>query len=179
MRQLIYSDYRRYRSTGQSSAIEVILFTQGLWASTVYRIARAIFLHVRIPVLRQLLRLLSKFAQKLVEIITGISLPVGCEIDEGLYIGHFGPVILHPKTRMGKNCNLSQGITIGIVQSGEREGVPTLGDRVFVGPNAIVIGGITVGEDAAIGAGAIVTRSVPPRAWCWQSGQAYIASREL
>lgn len=160
----IRADYGRYKTSSPIALFEVILFSQGFWASFVHRLTRAIYLNVKIPILRQILRFLSKVAIKFTEVITGISLPVGCNIGSGLYIGHFGNVILHPKTQMGKNCNLSQGVTIGIIQRGKRQGVPKLGDRVFVGPNAVVLGGITVGDDAAIGAGAIVTRSIPPRA---------------
>jgi len=55
-------------------------------------------------------------------------------------------------------------VAIGVGGRGDERGLPTLGDRVHVGVNAIIIGRITIGDDAAIAAGAVVTRSVPPRA---------------
>ncbi len=65
---------------------------------------------------------------------------------------------------MGANCNLSQDVTLGLSSRGEFFGCPTIGDRVYIGPGAKVFGAIHVGDDAAIGANAVVTRSVPARA---------------
>ena len=62
------------------------------------------------------------------------------------------------------DCNLSQGVTIGIGGRGERRGVPRVGDRVYFGPGAKVFGPIVVGDDVAIGANSVVNRDVPPRA---------------
>ena len=161
--QLIRSDYRRYYATGRekTSFAAIALLTQGLWASALYRMAHAIRLVRRKSVFHRLADVVFIFLQKWMEIITSIELPADCEIGPGLYIGHFGPVIVNGQTKMGKNCNLSQGVTIGVSQRGERLGVPVIGDRVYIGPNAIVIGEIEIGNDVAIGAGAVVTHSAP------------------
>jgi serine O-acetyltransferase len=161
----IYSDYRRYRATGrdQGSAASAILLTQGFWASSVYRVAHHVQRTVTVPILRPLLCGLMLIIQKAIEVLTGMCLPAECEIDRGLYIGHFGHLIVHPRARIGANCNLGQGVTIGAVQRGDRTGVPVIANGVYVGPNAVIIGGIEIGADAAIGAGAIVIHSIPPR----------------
>lgn len=169
LRKVIRSDYRRYRATGASNRIEVVCFTQGFWASSAYRLARAVHLWKlrgwgKIPGVGLLATLFCLCLTKASEVITGISLPPQCDIGEGLYIGHFGFLIVNGDTRIGRNCNLSQGVTIGAAGRGEKRGCPHLGDRVFVGAHAILMGNITIGDDAAIGAGAVVTRSVPPRA---------------
>jgi serine O-acetyltransferase len=65
---------------------------------------------------------------------------------------------------IGKNCNLSQGVTLGVSGRGERRGAPTVGNRVYIAANAVVAGKISIGDDAVIGACAVVTTSVPPRA---------------
>jgi serine O-acetyltransferase len=160
----IHSDYRRYRATGEKSWVEVVFFAQGFWASSTYRLSHLIHTDIKIPVIRPIFRFFAKLNQKIIEIVTGISLPSRCQIGRGLYIGHFGSIIVHPDTIIGDNCNLSQGVTIGVLSRGKYKGVPTLGDRVFVGPNAIILGGVTIGNDAVIGAGAIVTQPVPPLA---------------
>jgi len=161
--ELIRSDFRRYRATGARSAVGVILLTQGFWASAVYRLS-----HRSLSIDNQLtcrtMHLLLLFAQKAVEITTGISLPDECEVGRALYIGHFGTVIVSGGTRIGHNCSLSQGVTVGYKGRGALAGHPTLGDRVYLGAQAIIIGGITIGDDTAVGAGAVVTRSLPPRA---------------
>lgn len=164
--QLIKSDYQRYTATGGGTAnpLGIIFLTQGLWASSVYRVAHAVRLIRHPSILNRLVDSLLVLLQKFVEIITSIHLPADCEIGDGLYIGHFGPVIVNEGVRIGNNCNLSQCVTIGVVQRGTRQGVPVIGNRVYIGPHAVVIGGIQVGNDAAIGAGAVVTRSVPASA---------------
>jgi serine acetyltransferase len=64
---------------------------------------------------------------------------------------------------IGKNCNLSQGVTLGVSGRGDRRGAPTLGNRVYIAANAVVAGKITIGDDVVIGACTVVTSSVPPR----------------
>src|SRR5262245_19893072 len=159
----IYLDFRRYRATGDGW-FSVIFLTQGFWASAVYRFSRWSWLGVKNRFLRRALRAFLAFLQKAVEIITGISIPPECEIGEGLYIGHFGPTVFPVHGRIGRNCNVAQGVTFGIGGRGESRGAPVIGDRVHIGTNAVVIGKITVGNDAVISAASLVTKSVPPRA---------------
>jgi serine O-acetyltransferase len=85
-------------------------------------------------------------------------------IGPGLYIGHFGGVVISPHAVLGANINIAQGVTIGATSRGERVGAPTLQDRVWVGANAILVGKITIGEEALIGPGAYVNFDVPSRA---------------
>jgi serine O-acetyltransferase len=161
--RLIQSDYQRYYATARGTAhpLSIIFLTQGLWASTVYRIAHVVHLVRHKSVVLRLVDILFILIQKWIEIITAIELPADCEIGPGLYIGHFGPLIVNGRAKLGQNCNLSQGVTIGVIQRGERQGVPVIGDRVYIGPNAVVVGGIEIGDDVAIGAGAVVTHSAP------------------
>jgi len=158
----VYTDYRRYRATDESW-FETLFMCQGFWASTGYRFASYLRQRIRNRILRKVINALIAFPLKALEIVTGISLPSSCEIGEGLYIGHFGPTIINGNVRIGRFCNLSQGVTIGQGGRGDKKGTPVLGDRVYVGAHAIVIGKITIGDDAAIGAGAVVTKSVPAR----------------
>ena len=155
-------DFRRYRATGDS--VGTILLSQGFWASCVYRISHAAVTGARPALLRRPLGVAATLAQKLIEILTGICIPAKCEIGEGLYIGHYGAIILPRHGRIGHNCSFAQSSTIGVAGTGESRGAPTFGDRVFVGAHSVVVGKITIGEDAMICAGSIVTRSVPPRA---------------
>lgn len=150
-------------SRGKANPLAIIFLTQGLWATVMFRISHCIEEEMSLPIIRPLLRGCTAVGQKLIEILTGICLPAECHIGEGLYVGHYGPLIVSGKAHIGKNCNLSQGNTIGAVQSGDRQGAPTIGDRVYLGPGAIIIGNISVGDDAAVGAGAVVVHDVPAR----------------
>ncbi len=91
----------------------------------------------------------------------GFDISYRTTIGKGLYIGHFGGVVIHGDAEIGENCNLSQGITIGVLVRGQKTGVPKIGNRVFIGPGATILGGITIGDDVLIGAHAIVTFDVP------------------
>lgn len=91
----------------------------------------------------------------------GFDISYRTKIGEGLYIGHFGGIVIHGDAEIGSFCNLSQGITIGVLARGKNSGIPKIGDRVFIGPGASILGGITIGNDVLIGTNAIVTFDVP------------------
>lgn len=148
---LIKKDYRRYRITSSDgSFFSVVFLTQGFWASCQHRLAHHVK-QLKLPIIKPLLKGMMRVWQLWIEITTSIRLPASAKIGAGLYIGYFGPIIIHPQTQIGDNCNLSQGVTIGIVQRGKRAGVPRLGNRVYIGPNAVIMGDITIGNDVAIG----------------------------
>lgn len=159
---LLRSDYRRYRAIGARRALSVVLLTQGFWASTAFRISHWARKRFRGRVIRRPVNAGCVLLQKWIELLAGIAIPADCAIGPGLYIGHFGGIFIDAEACLGRNCNLSQGVTIGQGGRGELRGVPRLGDRVHVGANAILLGKITIGDDAVIGPGAVVMTSVPP-----------------
>jgi serine O-acetyltransferase len=91
----------------------------------------------------------------------GIDISYRTKIGKGLYIGHFGGIVIHGDAEIGAFCNFSQGMTIGILARGKNTGIPKIGDRVFIGPGATILGGISIGDDVLIGTNAIVTFDVP------------------
>jgi serine O-acetyltransferase len=100
----------------------------------------------------------------LVQVLWGIELPRSASVGPGLYIGHFGGITISGKAIIGKNCNLSQNITIGISGHGDKAGVPIIGNDVYIAPGARLFGKIHVGNNAKIGANAVVYRDVPANA---------------
>jgi serine O-acetyltransferase len=94
----------------------------------------------------------------------GLDISPTTNIGPGLYIGHFGGVVISPYAVLGSNINIAQGVTIGATSRGPRTGAPTLEDRVWVGANAIIVGKVTIGRDALIAPGAYVNFDVPPEA---------------
>lgn len=99
----------------------------------------------------------------------GMDLPWEAEIGPGLTIVHGWGLVVSPDARIGSNVTLFHGVTLGrkdtIGSDGERSvgGAPVVGDRVWIGPHAVVVGDVRVGEGSVIGGGAIVTKDVPPR----------------
>src|ERR1035437_5934574 len=94
----------------------------------------------------------------------GFDISPTTSIGPGLYIGHFGGVVISPQAVLGSNINIAHGVTIGAASRGLRSGAPTLEDRVWVGANAIIVGKVTIGHDALIAPGAFVNFDVPSMA---------------
>lgn len=91
----------------------------------------------------------------------GIGISFRGQIGPGLYIGHFGGVIVSSQAKIGANCNLSQDVTIGVSRRGSNQGAPTVGDNVYFGPGSRVFGAVTIGNNVAVGANCVVTKDVP------------------
>lgn len=154
------ADIARLREYGDRSPLPVLLFRhQGLWACLCYRLGRWLA-DRRLPTgLRHVVMFFYHLWWKTIEVATGISISPDCRIGPGLFIGHFGGLFLHPDVVIGANCNLSQGVTIGLGCTDGAWGVPTLGNRVYVAPGAKVIGPIHLADGTVVGANAVVTRS--------------------
>lgn len=80
---------------------------------------------------------------------------------EGVHIFAYGTIIVNPNARIGKNCIIYPGVTIG---GRSYDGYPTIGDNVFIGLGAKVIGKVTVGDNVIIAPNAVVTHDVPDNA---------------
>jgi len=100
----------------------------------------------------------------LVHMAWGIEIPRRATIGPGLYIGHFGTIIVATGAVIGENCSLSQDVTIGVSGRGSRRGVPLIGDNVYIAPGARLFGRIRIGHNVKIGANAVVHRDVPDNA---------------
>ena len=151
----LFSDYRKYKKYG-GNFISILFFTQGFWAIFQYRVAHSVY-HLKIPILKQFLQLICLLWQKNIEILTGISIPASVIIGPSFYIGHFGGIIINANAILGANCNISQGVTIGVSGLGEKRGVPIIGNNVYIGANAVVAGKIEIADDVLIGACSLVT----------------------
>lgn len=88
--------------------------------------------------------------------VTGADIPLNAQIGGGLKIPHPNGIVIHPDARIGPNCLLFQQVTIGA-----NGGFPSLGGHVDVGAGAKILGPITVGDHARIGANAVVLTNVP------------------
>jgi len=91
----------------------------------------------------------------------GFQINPSTKIGKGLYIGHRGTIIVNSLSVIGACCNLSPGVTIGQTNRGSKKGAPVLGDRVWVGTNAVIVGGIKIGDNVLIAPNAYVNVDVP------------------
>lgn len=93
--------------------------------------------------------------------ITGFQIPPNT-IGSGLTIWHWGPIIINPAVTIGKNCTLNPMVIIG--HKMPKEPAPHIGDDVFVGGGAKIIGDINIGNNVSIAPNAVVVKDVPDNA---------------
>lgn len=158
-RYLVESDL--YRITGSVNArilLRAVLlggsFKYTFWMRTCrYTGSRALLKYSLYPLARVMLHHYGfKF---------GIDIPFTTRIGSGFYIGHFCGIFVNEDCVVGKNCNISQGVTLGKANRGRNKGCPVIGDNVYIGPGAKIVGAIRIGNHVAIGANCVVTHDVP------------------
>lgn len=91
----------------------------------------------------------------------GIELSHKTTVGANCRIVHQHGIVIHPKAVLGDNCVILQNVTIGAPSRERSSEAPTLGDRVFVGAGAVIVGRIRIGDDVKIGPNAVVTTNVP------------------
>lgn len=90
----------------------------------------------------------------------GIQIPPQTKIGAGFRVLHWGAIVVNPDTVIGKNFNIAQNVLIGNA-AGKHFGTPVIGDNVYLGANAIVLGGVKIGNNVMIAPGAFVNFDVP------------------
>ena len=136
------------------------LASLGFWALQVYRLG-----HLRYRFQSRLVRYplgaLHMVLAKLAEIACGVTIGVSARIGRRLVIEHSGAIVVHGLAVIGDDCIIRQGVTIGNRRMDRPLEAPQLGHRVNVGAGAKILGAVRVGDDADIGANAVVITDVP------------------
>ncbi len=83
------------------------------------------------------------------------------EIGPGLFIGHPYGITVNPNAKIGNNCNIHKGVTIGQENRGKRKGAPTIGNNVWIGINSTIVGKIIIGDDVLIAPNSYVNCDIP------------------
>lgn len=134
-------------------------FEQGFWAIAVHR-----FGNWRMGIQPKLLRapfsIIYKILFKFVEWSCGITLPYTVRIGRRVRIWHHGGMVLHARS-IGDDVHIRQNTTFGVARRDHNLEIPTIEDRVDIGCGACVLGHVTIGHDAVIGANAVVITDIP------------------
>ena len=142
------------RDPAARSKWEVLTCYPGLHAILLHRMSHGLWLRE----MRWLARWISQFSRWL----TGIEIHPGATIGDKVFIDHGMGIVIGETAEVGDGCTIYQGVTLGgtsLTKGAKRH--PTLGKNVVVGAGAKVLGGFTVGDNAAIGSNAVVTKPVP------------------
>lgn len=107
------------------------------------------------------LKFLARLFSQINRFFTQIEIHPGATIGKNLFIDHGSGVVIGETTIIGDNCTIYQGVTLGGTgkENGKRH--PTIGNNVFIGSGAKVLGNITIGDNVKIGANCVVLKDIP------------------
>jgi serine O-acetyltransferase len=162
LRRLWRADLYRYR--GEANArllLSFLLLHPGYKYTFTMRLCRFLKERRRNPALLPFF-LLVRLLLRRYRYRYGIDIPASATVGPGLYINHPGDIVVHSRSTIGSNCNLSHGVTLGEANRGRNKGFPTVSDGVYIGPGAKLVGAVRVGDNVAIGANSVVTTDIPP-----------------
>lgn len=158
------TDLHRYSKGKLGIAISKCVTSPQIWVIAAYRFGRW-YTGLRIPVVFKLpFRLVNIFFTVFARISSGIEINLTADIDKGLFIPHAGTIVIGSGVKIGANCTVCHNVTIGHAQSGGLSDAPIIGNSVYIAPSSVIIGKITIGNHVLIGAGSVVTKSIPDQA---------------
>lgn len=143
----------RDRDPAARSTLEVVLLYPGVHALLIHRLAHRLW--------RAKWRLVARLISQIGRGLTGIEIHPAAIIGRRLFMDHGMGIVIGETAEIGDDVTLYQGVTLGGTSLQRVKRHPTLMDGVVVGAGAIILGAVTVGEKARIGAGAVVVRDVP------------------
>lgn len=136
-----------------TSDTQVVLTYSGLHAVWCHRLSHRLWTHGH--------QLAAQIVCQIGRVLTGVEIHPAARIGRRLLIDHGTGIVIGETAEIGDDVVLYQGVTLGGVENHPGRRHPTLGDRVFVGAGAKILGAITVGDDTKIGANAVVLHDVP------------------
>lgn len=144
------------RDPAARSILEVMILYPGFHAVFFHRIAHFLYrIHCFF-----LARLVSQFSR----FITGIEIHPGAKIGKGLFIDHGMGIVIGETAEIGDDCTIYHNVTLGGTGHDTGKRHPTLGNNVLVATGAKVLGTITIGDNARVGANAVVLKNVEENA---------------
>ncbi|MBU3934012.1 MAG: serine O-acetyltransferase [Candidatus Omnitrophica bacterium] len=135
------------------NVIEVLLCYPGLHAIWMHRIAH-LFWRYRLRLLARLISHVSRF-------LTGIEIHPGAKLGRRFFIDHGMGVVIGETSEIGNDVLMYQGAVLGGTTREKKKRHPTIGNKVIIGADAVVLGAIEVGDGARIGSGSVVVKPVP------------------
>ena len=135
------------------SVLEIVLCYPGFHAALMHRAAHRLY-KAQAPLLARVISQFSRF-------LTGIEIHPGATIGRRFFIDHGMGVVIGETAEIGDDVLIYQGVTLGGTGNERGKRHPTIGNNVVIGTGAKVLGGIHIGDNARIGAGSVVVRSVP------------------
>jgi len=151
-------DMARYKTKGYPA--RVMWLDPAIWSIACYRLGNWLYVSKPSLLIRLPLKVVWFLAYKFCEVVMEMQISPLATIGEGLFIPHTGGVHIHPDAVIGRNCDIAHRVTIGASAMG-RKGAPILGDQVYIGTGATLVGKIKIGSGAKIAANTLVMTNIP------------------
>ncbi len=156
----IFYDFKEFQKVKSCNIFRILLIPE-FWGVINYRVRYKIN-KIKKPIISYLIRFIYWFIDLIITTITGLQISPGAVIGEGLYIPHRGTIVVNGNSKIGKHCTIFHEVTIG--RGGARDlfrGSACIGDYVYIGAGAKILGEVNVGNYVTIGANAVITKDIP------------------
>ena len=148
------------RDPASSSSFWILLLYPSIHVMIFYYLSRFLW--------RIHLTSIARFLMQIARFLTGIEIHPGAKIGDGFFMDHAMGIVIGETAEIGRNVTLYHGVTLGGImpafRSNEQRGLkrhPTVEDGVIIGSGAQILGPITIGSNARVGANSVVLKSVP------------------
>jgi serine O-acetyltransferase len=145
-----------HKDPAARSRLEILFCYPGLHAIMLHRVAHWLWVHK--------LHFLGRFTSHISRFFTGIEIHPGAKMGRRIFIDHGMGVVIGETAEVGDDVLIYKGVLLGGTSLEKKKRHPTVGNNVVLGSNAIVLGAITIGDHARIGAASVVTHDVPSNA---------------
>ena len=154
--KIIIEDFQTVKRNDPAlkSTFELFFNYPGVWALFFYRIANRFY--------KKNFRFLARFISAMGQFLTNVDIHPGATIGRRVFIDHAMGVVIGETTEIGNDVLIYQQVTLGGVSLSQGKRHPTIEDGVTIGAGAKVLGNITVGKEAKIGANSVVIKDVAP-----------------
>lgn len=142
--------------------LRCILETEEIWILGLFRWGSWIYQECP-SLIAPFVKLIWKPLNAILTTVLDTHLTIGARIGPGLYIGHHGGIWVNPAAQIGADCNIGQGVVIGMAGVRDSSQAPIIGNRVWVGPHAIITGPVHIENDCVIGSNSLVVADVPEK----------------
>lgn len=161
--------YIRYReqdriALGRKQDKRPHLFADEIWKFEILLRKVEYYTNCKRDFMSQIIKKYYKLRFHRLSVKLGFTIPINV-FGEGLSIPHYGTIVVHGNARVGRNCRLQEGVTIGATNGSHEAAI--IGDNCYFGSGAKVIGAVTIADDVAVGAGAVVTKDITEPGTSW------------
>jgi serine O-acetyltransferase len=162
LKYLWYTDLYRYgvKNFNKTTVLKFLIINPGFKYTFFMRLCNYLKKSESKRPIKKILLPIFAFMLRHYQYKYGIEIPYNTKIGSGFYIGHFGCIIVNAESIIGKNCNISPGVTIGE----KNGGCPKIGNGVYMASGAKIVGEITVGNNVAIGLNTVIMNNIPDNA---------------